>query len=82
MILKARLMEGFHTTIWKENVDIDTTKYKVFEGKTKEECEAILEECDTDEHPDLEDIWEMMMEADVTREKYTGEQVNVYIAKD
>ena len=82
MIIKARQMEGFHTTIWREPVEVDTTKYKCFDGKTQEECESILENCDTDEHPELEDVWEDLCGADITREKYTGEVIDTYIMKD
>ena len=81
MILKARMMEGFHTTIWRDTVEVDTDKYECFKGKTQEECEQILEECNTDEHPELEDVWEELESADPTREKYTGEVMDVYIEK-
>ena len=82
MMIKARHMEGFHTTIWRDPVEIDTTKYKCFDGKTQEECEEMLEMLDTDEYPELEDVWEALSEADVTREKYTGEHIETYIMTD
>ena len=82
MILKARMCENFHTTIWRDTVEVDTNKYECFDGKTKEECESILEECDTTEYPELEDVWEELEQADISREKYTGEQMDIYIEKE
>tara|TARA_A100001201_G_scaffold91706_1_gene79950 strand:+ start:155 stop:406 length:252 start_codon:yes stop_codon:yes gene_type:complete len=82
MILKARMCENFHTTIWRDTVEVDTSKYECFDGKTKEECETILEECNTEEYPELEDVWEELESADISREKYTGEQMDIYIEKN
>ena len=82
MILKARMCENFHTTIWRDTVEVDTNNYECFEGKTKEECETILEECNTEEYPELENVWEQLESADISREKYTGEQMDIYIEKN
>ena len=82
MILKARMCENFHTTIWRDTVEVDTEKFECFKGKTKEECETILEECNAEEYPELEDVWEELESADISREKYTGEQMDIYIEKE
>ena len=82
MKINCRIIEGFHTTIWRDSVEVDTTKYKCFEGKTKEECEDILEVCDTETYPELQDLWEELECSDPVREKYTGEEMNVVIDRD
>lgn len=42
MKLKIQILEGFHTTIWKEPIEIETDNYPEFSGKSATEVLELL----------------------------------------
>jgi hypothetical protein len=76
MKIKLQFVEGFHMTVWKEPVEIETDNYPELEGMSKEEAiDYIRENCDemanTDgtTDPGSYSLYEELMEQDVDMEK-------------
>jgi len=42
MKLKIQILEGFHTTIWRKPIEIDTDNYPELSGKTEKEVVEYL----------------------------------------
>lgn len=73
MKIKVQMVEGFHTTIWKEPIEINTDEYPELEGMSEDEAleyiqkNAIKMKGDPKQEGDADDwsIWDEVNSQDV-----------------
>lgn len=79
MKIKVQMVEGFHTTVWKEPIEIETEDYPELIGMSEDEALAYIQENAQEmkgdpRQEDSADDWSIWDEANATDVEYTKEK--------